>query len=70
MVLPHLLALWCAWRSSLLAAREKDAGIAIPVRPEGGVFVLAACGILMWRTYLLLGYDPNTVRSPRFRLMP
>jgi hypothetical protein len=62
MILPHLLAIWCAWRGRPLAAGGW-CGIAFLFNPKG-VFVLAACGILMWRSLpmLLLGFlIPNAV---------
>jgi len=62
MMLPHLLAIWCAWRGKPLAAGGW-CGIAFLFNPKG-VFVLAACGILMWRSLpvLLLGFlIPNLV---------
>jgi hypothetical protein len=62
MVLPHLLAIWCAWKSKPLAAGGW-CGIAFLFNPKG-VFILAACGILMWRSIpvLLLGFlIPNAV---------
>ncbi len=62
MILPHLLALWCAWKAKPLAAGGW-CGIAFLFNPKG-VFVLAACAILMWRSMplLLLGFlIPNGV---------
>ena len=62
MILPHLLALWCAWKLRPLAAGGW-CGIAFLFNPKG-VFVLAACGILMWRSLplMLLGFlIPNAV---------
>jgi len=62
MVLPHLLAIWCAWKSKPLAAGGW-CGIAFLFNPKG-VFVLAACGIILWRSVplLLLGFlIPNAV---------
>ncbi len=62
MVLPHLLAVWCAWKSKPLAAGGW-CGIAFLFNPKG-VFVLVACGIVMWRDVplLLLGFlIPNAV---------
>ncbi len=62
MMLPHLLAIWCAWRWKPLAAGGW-CGIAFLFNPKG-VFVLAACGILMWRSLpvLLLGFlIPNLI---------
>ncbi len=62
MVLPHLLAMWCAWRGKPLAAGGW-CGIAFLFNPKG-VFVLAACGLLMWRSVptLLIGFlIPNLV---------
>jgi 4-amino-4-deoxy-L-arabinose transferase-like glycosyltransferase len=62
MVLPHLLAVWCAWRGKPLAAGGW-CGIAFLFNPKGA-FVLAACGILMWRSLpvLMLGFlIPNAV---------
>jgi 4-amino-4-deoxy-L-arabinose transferase-like glycosyltransferase len=52
MVLPHLLALWCAWRLKPLAAGGW-CGIAFLFNPKGA-FVLAACGIVLWRSLLPL----------------
>jgi 4-amino-4-deoxy-L-arabinose transferase-like glycosyltransferase len=62
MILPHLLAIWCAWRSKPLAAGGW-CGIAFLFNPKG-VFVLAACALLLWRSLpaLLLGFlIPNAV---------
>ncbi len=62
MVVPHLLAMWCAWRLRPLAAGGW-CGIAFLFNPKG-VFVLATCGILMWRSIpsLLAGFlIPNGV---------
>jgi hypothetical protein len=62
MVVPHLLAIWCAWKSRPLAAGGW-CGIAFLFNPKG-VFVLATCGILMWNAIpsLLLGFlIPNAV---------
>lgn len=52
MILPHLLAIWCAWRSKPLAAGGW-CGIAFLFNPKG-LFVLATCGILLWRSALPL----------------
>lgn len=56
MVIPHLLALWCVWREKPLAAGGW-CGIAFLFNPKG-VFVLAACAILLWRSIpaLVLGF--------------
>ncbi len=62
MVLPHLLALWCAWRSKPFAAGGW-CGIAFLFNPKGA-FVLTACGILLWRNLplLLAGFlIPNAI---------
>lgn len=62
MILPHLLAIWCAWKAKPLAAGGW-CGIAFLVNPKG-VFILAACAILLWRSMplLLLGFlIPNAV---------
>jgi hypothetical protein len=62
MILPHLLAIWCAWKAKPLAAGGW-CGIAFLFNPKG-VFVLAACAILMWRSLplLFLGFlIPNAV---------
>ena len=62
MILPHLLAVWCAWRAKPFAAGGW-CGIAFLFNPKG-VFVLAACGVLLWRSLpvLLLGFViPNAV---------
>jgi hypothetical protein len=62
MILPHLLAIWCAWRSKPLAAGGW-CGIAFLFNPKG-IFVLAACGVLLWRSapLLVLGFlIPNAV---------
>ena len=62
MVLPHILALWCAWKSKPLLAGGW-CGIAFLFNPKG-VFVLAACAVMMWRStpLLLLGFlIPNAV---------
>jgi hypothetical protein len=62
MMLPHLLAVWCGWRGKPLAAGGW-CGIAFLFNAKG-VFVLAACGILMWRSLpvLLIGFlIPNVV---------
>jgi hypothetical protein len=62
MILPHLLAIWCAWRSKPLAAGGW-CGIAFLFNPKG-VFVLLACGALLWREIplLLAGFlIPNAV---------
>jgi hypothetical protein len=62
MILPHLLAIWCAWKAKPIAAGGW-CGIAFLFNPKG-VFVLAACAILMWRSMpmLLLGFlIPNAV---------
>ncbi len=62
MILPHLLAIWCAWKAKPLAAGGW-CGIAFLFNPKG-VFVLAACAILMWRSMpmLLLGFlIPNAI---------
>ncbi len=62
MVLPHLLAVWCIWREKPLAAGGW-CGIAFLFNPKG-VFVLAACGLLAWRSVpaLLMGFlIPNAI---------
>jgi 4-amino-4-deoxy-L-arabinose transferase-like glycosyltransferase len=62
MVLPHLAAMWCAWRGKPLAAGGW-CGIAFLFNPKG-VFILIACGILLWQSLpaLLLGFViPNAV---------
>jgi hypothetical protein len=62
MILPHLLAIWCAWKSKPLAAGGW-CGIAFLFNPKG-VFVLATCAILLWRSLplLFLGFlIPNAV---------
>ena len=62
MVLPHILAIWCAWKSRPFAAGGW-CGIAFLFNPKG-VFVLVACGALLWRSIpaLLLGFlIPNAV---------
>jgi hypothetical protein len=67
MVLPHLLAMWCAWRGKPLAAGGW-CGIAFLFNPKG-VFVLIACAMLLWRSMplLLLGFlIPNLVTMATF----
>jgi hypothetical protein len=62
MVLPHLLAIWCAWKSKPFAAGGW-CGIAFLFNPKG-VFVLATCAILLWRDLpaLFVGFlIPNAV---------
>ena len=62
MILPHLLSVWCAWRGKPIAAGGW-CGIAFLFNPKA-VFVLAACGVLLWRSapLLLLGFViPNAV---------
>jgi 4-amino-4-deoxy-L-arabinose transferase-like glycosyltransferase len=56
MVLPHLLAMWCAWKEKPLAAGGW-CGIAFLFNPKGA-FLLAACAIVLWRSLplLLLGF--------------
>jgi hypothetical protein len=62
MIMPHLLAMWCAWRRKPLAAGGW-CGIAFLFNVKGA-FVLIACGLLMWRSlpFLFLGFlIPNAV---------
>ena len=62
MILPHILAIWCAWKSKPLLAGGW-CGIAFLYNPKG-IFVLATCALMMWRStpILLLGFlIPNAV---------
>jgi len=64
LILPHLLAIWCAWRKKPLAAGGW-CGIAFLFNPKG-IFVLAVCGAWMWRDIplLLAGFAiPNAVAA-------
>ena len=62
MVLPHLLAVWCAWKDKPLAAGGW-CGIAFLFNPKGAFVLMVCCGFL-WQSIpmVLLGFViPNAV---------
>jgi hypothetical protein len=62
MLLPHIVAVHCAWKGRSMAA-GLWCGVAFLVHTKG-VFVLAMCALLAWRTIpaLLVGFAiPNVI---------